>query len=69
MTFDREYTNQKEFAGEGDVHVLEDLTGGLVSRQKVSLLRKKSFFNEIKSAVKKGLPVICSKRQVNMHHA
>ena len=68
MTFDREYGNKKDFAGEGDDHVLEDLTGGLVSRLKVPLLRKKSIFNKINSAVKAGLPVICRKRQVTIHH-
>ena len=68
MPFDRKYRNRKEFAGEDDVHVLEDLTGGLVSPLKVSLLRKKSIFNKINSAVKAGLPVICRKRQVTIHH-
>ena len=68
LLIDREYRNQKEFAGESDIHVLEDLTGGLVSRLKVPLLRKKSFYNKIKSAVKAGLPVICRKRQVTIHH-
>ena len=66
--FGRVYNNQREFLDVRDIHVLEDLAGGLVIRKRVlgdALCTDTSLFYKMKSTVNTGLPVICRKYQVS----
>ena len=62
------YKKEQQLFAELDVHILEDLTGGVVFRQIVSSFRENPdpFFNQLRDLSSAGLPVICRKTQVNI---